>query len=941
MRQIKILILLLSCLAFGAQVVPAEGKGAIKGRVKDSKTGEGLPVVNIKVKGTYYGTATDFDGNYTISNMNQGTYTLEFSIVGYKMVQRTDVRVEADKEVIVNQDMQETVLSLGQEVVIVGEKPLVNLEETSSKRTISTNDLKATAIADVKDVVAQQVGVVQTDNEIHIRGGRASENSYLLDGVSIQDPLAGTGFGLQLSTEAIEDIQVITGGSNAEYGQATSGVVTVSLKEGSQSYHGSLSYKRDHLGRTNGSMHVFNQDLSEITLSGPEPLTTFLLPILGAPNIGELTFFTDISANLSDGTYGKHANQLNSSIFYGTRFAPREENNYFGLIKLTWKLSQMIRISYSYTRSVGINQNSQSLQTNLEYVESSPGFPYEFQNILDGALTYTHDNQMHMVSLTHTLSNSMFYELKYSHYFTHLRADANGLNYNQYQEPEDIVTFPLVYYPANWASRDTVGVIAGDGLWDTGNGFTWHDHYVVENSLKFDLTNIFSEKNKFKAGFDITFQEMQNIDIYQPWAGTNGLGLNNDIYKVFPAFGAFYAQDNITYGGMILNVGLRFDYWAPGQYVDDAVKNPAVITIPDQVRQDYLDKTYSFLGHRWKGRISPRIGVSHPISDNQMLFFSYGHFSKRPKPQFVYAKLSPTAAQSSFQKFGNPDLNPETTVQYELGLQTQFSNNDVLTFTAYYHDIFDYASTKSAKITSARLSNTNYITYVNQDYATSRGIEAEYRKRIGKWFNGSLSGSYSITTGKSSTPDQAVLVAQGVDFESIKENYMTWDRPLQFNLSTTFNVRKDEPLFGFGKGILEDYSLYIHAFYESGKRYSPYIYLGTMTSNNRPDYEVDPKNLLSALGEYWFWIDVNFEKNFDVMGLGMVFSVQIKNLLDNKNAAIINPVTGRAYEYGDPTPLSWNDPLYPQLQAPIKAYPYDPSRYLAGRNIIFGLSLKF
>jgi hypothetical protein len=114
-----------------------------------------------------------------------------------------------------------------------------------------------------------------------------------------------------------------------------------------------------------------------------------------------------------------------------------------------------------------------------------------------------------------------------------------------------------------------------------------------------------------------------------------------------------------------------------------------------------------------------------------------------------------------------------------------------------------------------------------------------------------------------------------------------------------------------------------------------------ITTNNRPDYEIDNSNYLGAVGEYWFWIDVNFEKNFDVMGLGMVFSVQVKNLLDNKNAAIINPVTGRAYEYGDPTPLSWNDPLYPQLQAPVKAFPYDPSRYLAGRNFIFGLSMKF
>ena len=218
MRRLKIIFLILSCLAVAAQVGNAEGKGIIKGKVKDAKTGEGLPVVNVKVKGSYYGAVTDFDGNYTIPNMGQGSYTLEFSIVGYTMVQRTDVRVEADKVSIIDQNMQETVLSLGQEVVIVGDKPLVNLEETSSKRSITSEDLKATAVVDVKDVVAQQVGVVQTDNEIHIRGGRASENSYLLDGVSIQDPLAGTGFGLQLSTEAIQDIQVITGGYNAEYG---------------------------------------------------------------------------------------------------------------------------------------------------------------------------------------------------------------------------------------------------------------------------------------------------------------------------------------------------------------------------------------------------------------------------------------------------------------------------------------------------------------------------------------------------------------------------------------------------------------------------------------------------------------------------------------------------------------------------------------------------
>ena len=65
------------------------------------------------------------------------------------------------------------------------------------------------------------------------------------------------------------------------------------------------------------------------------------------------------------------------------------------------------------------------------------------------------------------------------------------------------------------------------------------------------------------------------------------------------------------------------------------------------------------------------------------------------------------------------------------------------------------------------------------------------------------------------------------------------------------------------------------------------------------------------------------------------------NLLNSKNSTIINPVTGRAYEYGDPTPNYYNDPLYPDLQAPLDPFPYNPARYLSPRQILFGISMKF
>lgn len=918
----------------------AQNTGSIAGKITDAKNNEELPGVNIILKGTYYGAATDLRGRYTIESINPGNYTVEISYIGFKTMQFTGIRIEAGKTFQLDVKLEESVLTLDQDVVVVGDKPLLDVEETQSKRTISREDIEIAIVENITDLVTQQAGVIKSDNAIHIRGGRSYENAFLLDGVSVQDPLAGTGFGLQLSAAAIEEVDVITGGFNAEYGQATSGVVNVRTREGGSRYSGFISYKRDNFGERT-SPHVFNMDIFETNFSGPDPITSIILPAFGINIPGELTFFANFYGGLSDGItqgyYKPTAAQLYSSTFHGTRFAPRAENSWFWLGKLTYKYSPTLKFNYSFNQSVNINQNSQSLQSNLEYVEPSPGYQYEYQNILDNANTFTHKNNYHSFGVTHTLNPKTFYELKVNHYYTNLRADANGKMWYEYLEPKDITNFPIQYYNTG---SDTIGVIPGDGFWDVGNPSTWRDHFVQEFSIRGDITSFFDEKNKFKAGFNLQFQEMQVIDIFRPWIGE--FGFNNDMYKVHPALGSFYAQDNINFSGMILNFGLRMDYWFPGKYVDDAVENPEVITIPDETRENYNNDSFSWFGNRrFKARLSPRLGISHPVSDNQTLFFSYGHFSKWPKPHFVYAKLSPANAQSSFQRFGNPNLDPETTVAYELGLRTQFTNDDVLTITAYYKDIFDYISTRTASISSARFATQRFITYVNTDYARSRGIEVEFKKRIARWFNGSASFSYAIVTGKSSSADEGVLVLTGDLDETIKEEFVSWDRPFTASLSTNFYVEKGKPLFGFAPGILDDLNLYVRFFFQSGKRYTPALFTGNISSDGRPDYEFLRRERNSKVGDDWMWMDLNLEKYFAVGGFRFSVFMEINNLLDFKNSAIINPVTGRAYEFGDPIPNSWNDPNYPDLQAPISPYPENPARYLTRRNVKFGVSIRF
>ena len=920
--------------------------GQLEGQITDKKNGQPLIGVNILVLGTYLGTSSDIEGRFVIRNINPAEYTIELSYIGYKVIQQTGVKIEAGKTQFLQFEMEQTALALGQEVVVIGEKPLLQINETGTVRTINKEDIGNKPIQNVQDIISEQVGVSHQDNEIHIRGSRTYEVQYMLDDISVQDPLSGTGFGLNIPANAIEEVEVITGGFRAEYGQATSGVVNVKTKSGSDKFEGFCSVKSDNLGVFRSRPWSFNTDIYEMNLSGPEPLTGGLLPAMKIKMPGKIYFFVNFHASVADDYTGKTADQLSSSIaptFNGllksTSLAPRQNNNWVALGKWTWKLDETHKLIFSYNRSITINQNTQSLQTNLEYVEPGPGFPYKFSKNLDLFNVYTHDNEQVSLLWSHTISQKTFYELRMSSYWAHLRADWMGRGWNEFSMAVDVPRIPIEYFsPSNDSTK--IRVIPGDGFYDYGNSDVWHDHYVEWYTFKGDITSHIGSIHTVKAGFENSFQEMQLIDIVDPWT-EGGFGSSQDIYRVYPADGAFYLQDDIRFEGFYLNAGMRLDYWFPGKYVDDAISNPNNL-LTDEMRRQYKADTYSLFGRRFKMRLMPRLGVSFPISDNQMLFLNYGHFSKRPKPQFVYAKLGGISSKSAYQKFGNPNLNPETSVIYELGIRHKFTENDVISITSYYKDIFDYVQT--ATITGIpRIGSA--VFYINLDYARSRGIEVEYKTRVSKNFSGSINGSYSVATTKSSSPDIGMLIAQGsINEEPIKEVHAVWDRPWQFSCNANYRIPKGKGWSLFNLHPFSDWNINLRWFAQAGKRYTPTQFVYNRPGDNRPVYtEVEDQSLkYSEIAESWRWADLALKKYFQIARLRYVFSIEVKNLFNHKNANIINPITGKAYRYGDPTPVYWNDPLYPDLTYPVSdPYPLNPARYKEPRNIRFGLSVEF
>ena len=206
--------------------------GKVSGKVIDSKTGDTLAGVNVFLEGTSYGAATNEFGEYVIINIPPGNYSIKASYIGYASYKVTNVRVSLDRTTTQNFKLSEAVIE-GEEVVVLAERPLVYKDLTASQKITTSDEIKIMPVETFLGVLTTQAGVNQgAGGELHIRGGRSNEVGYYIDGVSVANPFFTNGLAVNISNKALEEMKVVSGAFNAEYGNAMSGIVKVKIKDG-------------------------------------------------------------------------------------------------------------------------------------------------------------------------------------------------------------------------------------------------------------------------------------------------------------------------------------------------------------------------------------------------------------------------------------------------------------------------------------------------------------------------------------------------------------------------------------------------------------------------------------------------------------------------------------------------------------------------------------
>lgn len=901
--------------------------GQISGSVRDAKTGEPIGLASVTIPDLKRGAVTDASGNYFILNLPPGKYTVRIALLGYVPQAREGVEVIPDFVTRTDWSLESTVLKDVAEVVVRAERPLIQKDVTGTTKFLAGEDIRNQPLRGYKDAVAQQSGVVnfqaRLDNPqlngqesmngstLIIRGGRPNEVAYYVDGFSQQDPL--TGFSTTaINNDAVEEIVVQSGGFNAEYGRINSGVVNVVTREGADRYFGSIEGITDNLAGSWIKAPSRDNNTYAVSLGGPL-----------APSLKQINFFlsgerrynrdrnpswmTDRVAHASQGAI--------STDYFEEGILPSNHSSTWASVgKLSFKPSPL------HTLRIGGTFNTDDWQ---QYLNS-----YRFN--LRHAPRYEDRNYSVYSTWNHSLSDRAYYEVK-GNYFLTERKRGDGVHFDDLRgyartiNPDYVQSEALFWYGddnpegahvfddflhrkssyygvaanyANQLSRAFQLKVGGDYQRHT---LRYYNHYFP-TQLYTESGALDNVRDVDRYGYDALGNELDegetfvdanangSYDAGETFNDSNGNGIYDSPLDTpkHPKVASLYAQGKYERLGLVLNMGLRWDYLTPST---EALKSETLPLDPDDTGTDTRLQETDLQESKVYQRLSPRLGVGFPISDQTLLHVNYGKFFQQPNLQDLYVSYAflehKIRTGGYFVGFGNPNLKPEQTTAYELGMQHTPNDRSRIEASAYYKDVKDLV-----EITNIPSSPNAFSSYRNRDFATIKGLDISYMlRRTGLVaFNASYSLSWARGTGSLSQSHRNIAWTAS---ETPKmTSPLAFDQRHKLSANLDFRYDKGEGPLWKGNRILENAGLNVLVNAASGTPYTPSLVYNEVTlaaSANQPDGPVNAR-----YGPWTFQVDAKLNKTIGFGRQNLDLYIWVLNLFNRDNVYTVYTSTGSA-----------------------------------------------
>jgi len=924
-------------ILFGFSIVMAQNSGKITGIVTEGDTGETLPGVQVVIKETVKGTVTDIDGEFILLNLTPGIYDLEFRFIGFSTVSVTGVKVTSGLTTEVDVVMVVEAYE-GEEIVVIAEAPLVQKDVTSTRKVAFADDLQDTpGLESTADIFKAFGGSViddkplnlaldngnqlqvrdQSIKDVHVRGGRGGEILFMVDGVPVTHPIYGGRSVLDLNVNDVSQVELITGAFNAEYGQAQSGVVNITTKSGASEHEGGLELRSD--------LKNYNA-----TATNSKTYTAFASgPIYNVKNSSSsVSYYVSTTASFDDTWYNNRRSRSEVDLF-GINFTEHQDNSLNIISKIDWQIDAKSRLTFN------LNANDKKWSS----------FDWLWKNYPNKTAIYDRNTSNYSIKFQHTFSERSFIDVSLGRLDVSYAASNNGKNpedyWMVYPDSNSYLTGNALSY-TEWSSSfdtrpiDVYSTVSPPTI-DPITGFfdaegaqnIWRDDQTNSYTLKADFTSQITKQHLLKAGVTLQHHIINYIDIQDggttlsmygrsrllgelsyplPPGPYPSFGQNRWVFDAYPWVGAAYVQDKFELDNLIINAGIRLDWFSPGNTVQtDEWKSQWELATGFDA--DWKSIKYS---------ISPRFGISFPFNERTVVFFSYGHFTQIPELQFYYRD----PYTGSFT--GNPDLNFESTILYEFGFTQQLGE-------VWAIDVKSYAKDISEQVGTTRL-RTNFgipvDLYDNVGYARARGLEFELKKK----YSNNISGKASYTTqwayGYSSSAFEDYIRSTNDIPNPIRERRLGWDVRNQVLIQTTLAFSERSPLRILDRTIAKNLDVTILSTISSGRPYTP----GT---TNPIEAQVLEN---SQTGPPIFNTDLKVRKGFVVGDQRLDVFIDIFNLLDQNNVQIgygFNPWSGNPFIYGD------------QINDSNRGYNYrdmtvlrDPRQFSTGRYIKFGISVS-